>query len=80
MISKKQLYGLGYFEKPDNINMRDGSTDFKHENFDERTYLVNLNQGNITIIFPINNQQKSFRSYDYDEFLKWHELYTVNKL
>lgn len=79
MILKKQLYDLGYSEKPDNIDMRDGSTDFKHENFEKRTYLANLNDGIITIVFPMNNQQKSFSSYDYDEFLNWHESYAVDK-
>ncbi len=75
MITENQLFNLGYFKKPDNINMRDGSTDFKHKDFKNRTYLVNLNAGGITIMFPMSKPQKGFSCNDYNTFLNWHESY-----
>jgi hypothetical protein len=72
MITTNHLYQLGYSKKPENIDMHDGSTDFRHDDFQSRSYLVNLNAGCITITFPINKPGNPITTSDIATFTEWH--------
>lgn len=77
MITKNQIISLGYTVKPENIDMYDGSTDFKYVEMEIRPYLVNLREGIITIVFPINSQRNSFSTGDFKNFQYWHNHFKV---
>ncbi|CAM1370599.1 hypothetical protein TPENAI_60913 [Tenacibaculum litopenaei] len=76
MITTKDLYRLGYSKKPENIVMHDGSTDFRHDDFENRSYLVNLNGGVITVAFPVNKPGNPINTDDIAAFTEWHNNYT----
>lgn len=69
MITKEQLYGLGYEVK---TNVIDGSTDFRISGSESSPYLVNLKDGSIRIIFGINVTNKSIEFVDFEHFKEWH--------
>ena len=73
MITEMDLYRLGY-----RIKMRltdtDRSIDFKHEDFENRSYLINLRKGGIHIVYPTNKSMKKpfFSTSDINELRNWH--------
>ena len=76
MITHSDLYQLGYRIKPENENMHDGSTDYFFPDQDKRPYLVNLSKrGNVTIIYPVNKQQRPFSTSEIRSFADWHNRY-----
>jgi hypothetical protein len=75
MISTNDLYQLRYSKKAENIDMDDGSTDFRHDVFENRNYLVNLNDGFITIVFPINKRGNPIKTDNIAVFTEWHNNY-----
>ncbi|PKH50838.1 hypothetical protein CXF68_09130 [Tenacibaculum sp. Bg11-29] len=74
MITKEDLYNLNYTEKPENINMHNGSsTDYRHQDFNvNRPYLVNLKNGYITTTFPLNKPKQGINTDDLKAFIKCH--------
>lgn len=69
MITKEQLYGLGYEVK---TNVIGGSTDFRISGSESSPYLVNLKDGSIRIIFGINVTNKLIEFVDFEYFKEWH--------
>jgi len=70
MITKEQLYELGFEVKS---NLLDGSTDFRISGSESSTYLVNLNDGSIRIIFDNNSSNKIVEFVDFKYFKEWHQ-------
>lgn len=74
MITEYDLYKLGY-----RISMRltdkDHTIDFIHAE-KNREYLVNLDRGEINIVYPNSlPPQKIFVTKNLDEFETWHKNY-----
>jgi hypothetical protein len=76
MIPTNDLYHLRYSKKPENINMHDGSKYFSHADFENRSYLVNLNDGFITVAFPVNKPGNPINTIDIPVFTECHNNYT----
>lgn len=70
MINKVELQNLGYNKKQD---LHDKSQDFRYGEEGDRNYLVNLSsKGAITVIFPINSNNKQLNFTDLKDFTEWH--------
>ena len=72
MITPNDLYELGYSKKTENIDMHDDSTDFRHADFEKRSYLLNLNDGVITVVFSINKPGSPIDTNNIAAFTEWH--------
>ena len=74
MITENKLYNLGYIRR---MPMFDETWDYKHKDFSERPYLLNLKNGHLTINHPLNNPKGSFSFDNIKDFEKWHNNYKV---
>jgi len=76
MITRNDLYKLGYEVKTE-LNMGGkNSTDFRLANVDSSPYLVNLSQqGCIRVDFPLAANKEAFSTCDLEEFTTWHNAY-----
>jgi hypothetical protein len=72
MIKREQIIQLGYNSKTKGIK---DDEDFKHNDFEERPYLINLNKGVIQIIKDIRLKNIGSLFNDIDEFENWHKKY-----
>lgn len=72
MIKREQIIQLGYNSKTKGIK---NDEDFIHEDFENRTYLINLNKGVIQIINDIKLKTKNLSFDDINEFINWHNNY-----
>jgi len=72
MITKQDLYQLGYEVKTELEMAKRKSTDFRIANIESSPYLVNLSEeGCVSVNFPLNAKKK-FSTCALTEFIEWH--------
>ena len=72
MITETDLINMGYIVKT-RLTDKEKTVDFKHPDSKNRPYLVNLNEGEINIVYPNNYKHgEFFRTDNLDEFKNWH--------
>lgn len=74
MITENELHQLGYIRR---MHMYDNTWDYKHKDFSERPYLLNLKDGHLTINHPLNSQKSSHSFDNIESFKRWHTTYRV---
>lgn len=72
MINREQILQLGYNSKTKGIK---GDEDFIHNDFEERQYLINLNNGVIQIIKDTKLITNGSSFDDIENFKNWHNNY-----
>ncbi len=73
MITKQDLYKLGYEVKTELEMSKRKSTDFRVADVESSPYLVNLSEeGCVRVDFPLNAKNKStFSTCDLEKFVEW---------
>ena len=74
MITEYQLQSIGYYEKSKLIN---NSRDFRHNDFENRPYLVNINEGLVRVDHHMKSENRSFQTDDFQTFKNWHDNFCV---
>lgn len=72
MITREELYKLGYDIKTKDVNLKKGSDDYRISGEKGSSYLVNLTDGKAEIVFPHKSKRKSLSFDDFEDFENWH--------